>query len=65
MVLLLIAVVPLIDRVVKPVTVSAAPSPNTALPVIVSALALPATVPKVVRVVPTKVVAVPSVSASP
>ena len=62
---MLIAVVPLTDRVVKPVTVSAAPSPNTALPVIVSALPVPVTVLRVVRVLPAKVVAVPRVTASP
>ena len=65
MVLLLIAVVPLMDKVVKPVTVSATPSPNTALPLMVSALALPVNVLRVVMVLPAKVVAAPRVSASP
>ena len=63
--LALIAVVPLTDSVLSPVTVSAAASPNTALPVRASAWALPTTVPSVVIVEPVKVVLAPSVTSSP
>ena len=59
-VFVLIAVLPLTASVLKSVTVSAAASPNTALPVTVSALLLPATVPSVVTVDAVSVVLVPS-----
>ena len=60
--LALIAVVPLICKLLKPVTVSTAASPRTASPAMLSALALPATVPKVVTVVPVNVVSTPRVT---
>ena len=59
----MIAVVPLTASALSPVTVSTAASPNTALPVTVKALLLPATVPSVVTVDPVSVVLVPSVTA--
>ena len=59
--LALIAVVPLTCKLLKPVTVSTAASPRTASPVMVNAFVLPATVPRVVTVVPVKVVSVPRV----
>ena len=62
---LLMAVVPLTASVLRPVTVSAALLPSTALPVMVKDLALPATVPCVVMVLPVSVVSVPRVTASP
>ena len=60
----LIVVVPLTPRVVKPVRVSPVPSPNTAAPVIVRLLLLPTIVPLVVIVVPVKVVFAPKVTLS-
>ena len=47
---------PLMLRLLKPVTVSAAPSPSTALPLMDSDLPAPATVPWVVMVLPVRVV---------
>ena len=60
--LALIAVVPLICKLLKPVKVSTGASPNTALPAMASVLALPATVPRVVTVVPVRVVLAPKVT---
>ena len=54
-VLVLMVVVPETESVVTPVMVSAVPSPKTALPVIVSALLPPVTVPFVVMVEPVRV----------
>ena len=59
---MLIAVVPLTCKLFSPVTVSTGASPNTALPVMVRVFALPATVPKVVTVVPDSVVLAPNVT---
>ena len=59
------SVVPLTDSALSPVTVSAVPSPSTALPVMVSGFALPVTVPCVLTVEPVRVVGAPSVTASP
>ena len=64
MVLVLIAVVPLTDRVAKPVTVSVTPSPKTALPAMVSVLALPNNTSFVVTVLAVKAVFTPKVTAS-
>ena len=61
----LIAVVPLTDKVLKPLTVSSLLLPSTALPAIVKALPPPATVPWVLTVVPVKVVSALKVSAPP
>ena len=63
-VFVLIAVVPDTERLLMPVTVSVAWSPNTALPVMVSAFAPPATVPLNVAVVAVKAVPAPSVALS-
>jgi len=54
-VLVLMVVVPDIESVVTPVMVSAAPSPRTALPVIVNAFVPPIIVPFVVMVEPVSV----------
>src|SRR5438270_131038 len=65
-VLVLIAVVPLTDRVLRPVTVSVAASPNTALPVIARLVAPPLeTVSRNVAVVAVMVVGPPRVTLSP
>jgi len=48
----LMAEVPLTEKLVNPVSVSAAASPSTALPVNVRLCALPTTVPRVVIVLP-------------
>ena len=57
--------VPLMARLLKPVTVSAAPSPSTALPVMASDLPAPTTVPCVATVLPVRVVFSVKVSAPP
>ena len=49
-------VVPLMARLLRPVTVSEAPSPSTALPVMESDLPAPATVPWLAMVLPVSVV---------
>jgi hypothetical protein len=56
-------VAPLMLRLFRPVTVSAAPVPSTASPVMLKELPAPTTTPWVVMVLPVKVVSLPSVTA--
>jgi hypothetical protein len=63
-VLVLMAVVPVTDSVVTPVTVSAAASPKAALPEMARLWTLPATAPRNVTVEPVTVALAPSVTAS-
>ena len=54
---------PLMAKLLRPVTVSAAASPSTALPVMVKALPAPTTTSWVVMVLPLKAVLLPRVTA--
>ena len=62
--LVFIAVVPVTSSVVKPVTVSVGPLPNTALPSTVKLWLPPASMPFVATVLPFSTVSAPSVTSS-
>ena len=65
MVAVWIAVVPLTESVVNPVSASLVPLPNTASPLMPRLCAVPATVPPVVTLLPLSTVLPPSVRLSP